>query len=422
MPKPTQFSMDILQVGMHFTGALSNRKGEILLPPFHPVQHEHLRDWRHSRFDDVFTTGQLIEDISELRHIVPGHIDGRLAQLLEMYYSSLETLKNQLFGNFSRIDISILQKTASLWTDILVKEQDPHLYLKVLRYATPDPKDYFAAHLLDVAILSMAILYRTERSTVRLMQIALSGLLFDIGMLRFPKEFLNPDTVYTSEMKRELQKHPIYGYQTITKEFALPPIFGVAALEHHERFDGSGYPRQLSGPRISQASTIIGLSDIFTAQIRDREGKISKEPVEALKDFASTSLSLFNPEITSVFLNFLTVYPVSSMLLLSTGEMVIVTETLSYAPLRPTVAVLFNADGSRDIQNHLIPLSEEQYAHVEITGVFNRELLDQNESFHIKPVLSYDAPASQNPNMDNIGASRSSDPSIDGNKEISISL
>ncbi|MGL5254171.1 MAG: HD-GYP domain-containing protein [Brevinema sp.] len=422
MPRPTQFSMDILQVGMHFTGALSNRKGEILLPPFHPVQHEHLRDWRYSRFDDVFTTGQLIQDINELRHIVPGHIDGRLAQLIEMYYSSLETIKNQLFGSFSRIDISILQKVASLWTDILAKEQDPHLYLKVLRYATPEPKDYFVAHLLDVSILSMAILYRTERSTVRLMQIALSGLLFDIGMLRFPPEYLNPDTVYTPEMKRELQKHPIYGYQTITRDFVLPPIFGVAALEHHERYNGSGYPRQLSGSRISQMSTIIGLSDIFMAQIRDREGKLAKEPVEALKDFASTSLTLFNPEIISIFLNFLTVYPVSSMLLLSTGEMVIVTETLSYAPLRPTVAVLFNKDGSRDIENHIIPLSEEKYANIAITGVFNRELLDKNESFHIKPVLSYDAPASQNPNMENIGKEKFNDPSIGGNKEISISL
>lgn len=423
MAKPSCFSLSNLQVGMHFTGALSNRRGDIILAPYHPIQHEHIADWTSSHFEEIYTYGFLIENISDLRHIHPGYTDAKLAQCLDMYYRSLNIIKGQFLGSFSRLDMELIQKTASQWTDLLVKEQDPHLLLKVLRYASPLAEDYFFSHALDVSILATALLFRTERSTVRMMQIAVSGILFDIGMLKLPEEYRIPGADFTPEMRKELQKHPIYGYQIITQDFKIPPVFGLAALEHHERFDGSGYPRQLSGIRISQYAAIIGLADIFTAQIRERPGRPAKEPAEILKDFVATTLNRFSQELVGGFLNFLTIYPVTSILMLNTGETALVTETFSYAPLRPTVMILCNADGSYDPSRRIVHLSEEENDNIKISGVFNRTLLQRNTSIHIKPVLSYDLPPSQNPNLQNISAERfKGGKTDDESKEISIRL
>ena len=417
MSQTKKYNLSQLQSGMMFTDALYNKKMTVLLPGFYPILPEFLIEWAEEKQDTFITYGMFISNDSLFRTTLPGYIDISVRQYIALYNQSLTILKAQ-FQDPKHIDIGKFQKIATQWTEILLKEKDAHLLLRVIRYANPLEEDYFYAHILDVSLLSLAILYQRERSSMKLIQIALSGLLYDIGMTRLPEYMRNSQDSFDAAQKQEIEKHTVLGFQMITKELRLPTVFAMPALEHHERFDGSGYPRRLKGPSISMNSAIIGLADIFTSQIRNRTFKPAREPAEILKDFVATTMNRFNPEFISLFLSFINIYPASSFVTLNTGEIVTVVRTYTLYPQRPTVMLVCDKDGKRDLSRKEIPLHLPENEHLRIVGMFSRKHLFSLSHLHVTPVYDESMPPDQNPNYVPLDPSADAD----GNKEINIQL
>lgn len=417
MSQTKKYNLSQLQSGMMFTDTLYSKKMTVLLPGFYPILPEFLIEWAEEKQDTFITYGMFISDDSLFRMTLPGYIDVNVRQYIALYNRSLTILKAQ-FQDTKYIDIGKFQKIATQWTESLLKEKDAHLLLRVIRYANPVEEDYFYAHILDVSLLSLAILYQRERSSMKLIQIALSGLLYDIGMTRLPQYMGNSQDSFDTAQKQEIEKHTVLGFQMITKELRLPTVFAMPALEHHERFDGSGYPRKLKGPSVSMNSAIIGLADIFTSQIRDRKFKPAREPAEILKDFLATTMNRFNPEFVSLFLSFINIYPASSFVMLNTGEIVTVIRTYTLYPQRPTVMLICDKDGKRDLSRKEIPLHLPENEHLHIVGMFSREHLFSLSHLHVTPVYDESMLPDQNPNY--VPLEPSGD--TDGNKEINIQL
>ncbi|SFB91385.1 HD domain-containing protein [Brevinema andersonii] len=417
MSQAKKYNLSQLQSGMMFTDALYNKKMTVLLPGFYPILPEFLIEWAEEKQDTFITYGMLIRNDSLFRTTLPGYIDISVRQYIALYNQSLAILKAQ-FQDLKHIDIGEFQKIATQWTESLLKEKDAHLLLRVIRYANPLEEDYFYAHMLDVSLLSLAILYQREHSSMKLIQIALSGLLYDIGMTRLPEYMLNSQDSFDAVQKQEIEKHTVLGFQMITRELRLPTMFAMPALEHHERFDGSGYPRKLRGPSMSMNSAIIGLADIFTSQIRNRTFKPAREPAEILKDFVATTMNHFNPEFVRLFLSFINIYPASSFVTLNTGEIVTVVRTYILYPQRPTVMLVCDKDGKRDLSRKEIPLHLPENEHLHIVGMFSRKHLFSLSHLHVIPVYDELMPRGQNPNYVPL------DPlaDADGNKEINIQL
>jgi len=107
----------------------------------------------------------------------------------------------------------------------------------------------------------------------------LMGLLHDVGKVRLPNEILTAPRKLTEQEYEEIKKHPLYGWQ-ILRQSKLNSKIQVAALEHHERPDGSGYPNGLTSKRISPASKALAMADVYEALTNWRP---YKSPVPALK-------------------------------------------------------------------------------------------------------------------------------------------
>ena len=274
---PTKISINDLSAGMSCTKPILNKKKEVLLPELHSIHPIYLSEWSE---EILYTEGELQEKEQEqkLSLELPSYIDKETRILLQRYYDDVKVLK-VMFKNLKQINFNAIQNLTSFWASYALRNKNMSPLLAVCRHALFEEDEYFYIHTMDVLLISLGIhvhYYKSARS-LELMQLATGALFFDVGMLLLPEELKRSESTFNEEQKLEIQKHTLLGYSFMTKS-EMPTIYALPSLEHHERPDGSGYPRGLQGDELHPNSIIISLADVFTSQIRERSFKEGREP------------------------------------------------------------------------------------------------------------------------------------------------
>lgn len=157
------------------------------------------------------------------------------------------------------------------------------------------------AHSLNVAIISRIIGKWLHFSNEELDTLTLAGLLHDIGKTKIPDEFLNKDGKLTDEEFQMIRNHPKYGYD-ILKSQPLNSHIKKAALMHHERCDGSGYPMGLTMEEIDDYALIIAIADVYDAMTAARSYRAPLCPFEVIAEFEKDGLQKYKPKYILTFL------------------------------------------------------------------------------------------------------------------------
>ena len=157
------------------------------------------------------------------------------------------------------------------------------------------------AHSLNVAIISRIIGKWLHFSNEELDTLTLAGLLHDIGKTKIPDEVLNKDGKLTDEEFQMIRNHPKYGYD-ILKSQPLNSHIKKAALMHHERCDGSGYPMGLTMEEIDDYALIIAIADVYDAMTAARSYRAPLCPFEVIAEFEKDSLQKYKPKYILTFL------------------------------------------------------------------------------------------------------------------------
>lgn len=157
------------------------------------------------------------------------------------------------------------------------------------------------AHSLNVAIISRIIGKWLHFSNEELDTLTLAGLLHDIGKTKIPDEVLNKDGKLTDEEFQMIRNHPKYGYD-ILKSQALNSHIKKAALMHHERCDGSGYPMGLTMEEIDDYALIIAIADVYDAMTAARSYRAPLCPFEVIAEFEKDGLQKYKPKYILTFL------------------------------------------------------------------------------------------------------------------------
>lgn len=156
--------------------------------------------------------------------------------------------------------------------------------------------EYYSCHIINVSILATALAIRLGSNSEILQNIALGGLMHDIGMTRIPKEIVNkPDKLTTSEYEL-IKMHPKLGYKIIKDECLMPDPVAMIALEHHERNNGSGYPRAIDGSEINYLAQIVAMADVYDAAVSNKVYAKGKASESVARELLKVSKS-FNPAI-----------------------------------------------------------------------------------------------------------------------------
>ncbi|MDR1212202.1 MAG: HD-GYP domain-containing protein [Spirochaetaceae bacterium] len=198
---------------------------------------------------------------------------------------------------------------------------------------------------VNTAILTALIALEMKLPNHKVMQITTGALLHDAGMLRLPKEITEKKGGLSAAEIQRMQAHPLYTYKIICKELLYPEDVGVVALQHHERWDGEGYPRRISGTAIDLGARIVSVADAFEAMVSEKPYRNSMMGYQAMKNLLSDNSRRFDPDVLKAFIQTMGIYPIGSIILLNNGAIARVVEVRGNAPLRPNIRILIDEFG-----------------------------------------------------------------------------
>ena len=200
--------------------------------------------------------------------------------------------------------------------------------------------------LVNTAILSALIALELKLPNHKVMQIVTGALLHDVGMLRMPKEIVEKKGGLSAAELQRIQSHPLYTYKIVNKELLYPEDVGLIVLQHHELWDGEGYPRHLSGTTIDIGARIVSVADAFEAMVSQKPYRNSMMGYQAMKNLLSDNLRRFDPDVIKAFIQTMGIYPIGSIILLNNGALARVVNVQGTAPLRPTIKILIDEFGA----------------------------------------------------------------------------
>jgi|694.fasta_scaffold130833_2 putative nucleotidyltransferase with HDIG domain len=163
--------------------------------------------------------------------------------------------------------------------------------------------DYYTYnHCVDVAVYTIAIakhLFGLDRT--KLIQAGLGGLLHDIGKRKIDVNIINKTSALSKEEWEEVKRHPQYGKEILVDVEAVPEESKRAVFEHHENFDGTGYPLRKKGDEVSKLSHLVAVADVFDALTTERSYHKAMSPQEALDTMFGMQPGKFDPDIFQAF-------------------------------------------------------------------------------------------------------------------------
>jgi len=203
---------------------------------------------------------------------------------------------------------------------------------------------YQVLHGAGVSVLAAAFGDYLGLDRRQVGELAVAGLLHDVGKALTPRELLEKPGTLTEEEYGRVKRHPIESCSLISTSMSLPQHLLRAIAEHHERQDGSGYPRGIKGAEQSFYGRILALADVFDALTQDRPYKARILPDKAMSVLFALRGKEFETTLLERFIKCLGVYPCGSLVRLTSGEHAVVSESNPHSPLRPKVTVVFDQE------------------------------------------------------------------------------
>ncbi|UFJ39877.1 HD-GYP domain-containing protein [Brevibacillus humidisoli] len=208
-------------------------------------------------------------------------------------------------------------------------------------------KDLFVFHhSLKVAVTSGIVGLAQKYDYQQLLELTIGALLYDIGMTKLSEHLVKSTGPLTQWERTELEVHTIYGYQILTSHREVPKAAALCALQHHERFDGTGYPYQLKESQIHPYAQIVAICDVYNALTSPRHYRSAYTHHEAIEYLYAAGNKYFDVTLIKTFLKHICVYPVECKVLLSNGKIGVVASMDLDTLHRPVVKVIREPDGT----------------------------------------------------------------------------
>jgi len=199
---------------------------------------------------------------------------------------------------------------------------------------------YLYQHSLNVCIYATQLGMSYGYKGNDLFALSIGALMHDIGKTRISKEILFKPDKLTNEEYDEMKRHSEYGFDILRGMTGIPLVSAHCAFQHHERMDGSGYPRGLKNNEIHHFAQWTGIADVFDAMTTNRVYRKAMLPHEAVEVLYTGSVHQFDREKLALFRDKIAIYPLGVEVTLSTGEVGIVVDLNANIPHRPIVRVI----------------------------------------------------------------------------------
>lgn len=221
-------------------------------------------------------------------------------------------------------------------TKKLFKQNSTGITLMNMLLSMREIDDLTYAHSVNVAITARVLGGWLGMSDEDLDTLTLAGLLHDVGKCAIPNNILMKPASLTSDEYEVMKKHPVLGYDLLYTE-DIDIRVKLAALQHHERCDGTGYPYGLKQAQLDPFSMIIAIADVYDAMTADRVYRDGICPFDVITEFQQNSYTLFHPQYIMIFLSRIVDSYVNAGVMLSDGSRGKILMTNSNALTRPLI-------------------------------------------------------------------------------------
>ncbi len=251
-----------------------------------------------------------------------------------------------------RIDANGLKMAVDPLIESILRNQDAMAWLVYQRKRD----EYSFNHSVASAVWAVILGRHLGFDRNGLQALAIGGMLMDVGKVRIPPWVADKDGPLSTEEQDIMQMHVDYSARIAGKIPGLGDQVMAMVSCHHERHDGSGYPRQLRGTDIPVFGRIAGLVDCYDAMISKRKHADAKSAYDAVRELNLLAGSQFQRELVEQFVQALGMFPTGTIVELNTGEVGVVIEQNSVRRLRPKVLMVVDAKGGKVTDRKLLDL------------------------------------------------------------------
>ncbi len=217
------------------------------------------------------------------------------------------------------------------------------------------------SHSVDVCVLGLVVGCQSHMSDQQLQDLAIGALLHDVGQLRLPRNLLTKRGAFSREERNLYLTHPKLGASILSRSEDISDAARRIVLEHHERVNGSGYPWRRKGATISPLAQVVGLVDRYDALVSKRGGRPPLPPALAVRRLYQLGIDgEFAMEWVEILVQSLGLYPVGSLVELSTGERGWVVSVNQADHMLPTVKLVWSKTWEKLIPPRIVKLSKYQ--------------------------------------------------------------
>jgi HD-GYP domain-containing protein (c-di-GMP phosphodiesterase class II) len=380
-----------LKPGMVFDKAVYIDMNNILVAPMVALKDEDINRLVKWGIEEVETSGvmvrqgedasargeslkekihKLTEMMEEGREEEPKKVDQSMEGLFDEMVLMIEDIFEKIRNGVGYEKEKILDLIGRLIQKV---EEDRNRALETT--AREHEGKYIYTLAASVTILAVVTGMSLEYEKSKLVTLGAGALLHDVGMVRVPNYITEKNAKLSPDEYNRIKTHTIHGYRIITKELQLTNEIASIALQHHEAYDGNGYPRKSRSGAISEMAKIVSICDAFAAMTRKRSYRDEHLSYHAMKTILSESNRKFDPRIVKAFLSNMAIYPVGSIVQLNNNVIGRVVSANPELPLRPKITVLMDEFGDKVKEETVLDLQE--MTNVFITKPLSKSYLKQ---------------------------------------------
>ncbi|NLD27164.1 MAG: HD-GYP domain-containing protein [Acholeplasmataceae bacterium] len=333
-------SLDETKAGMKLAKDVVLDDGRILLLKGFTIKTRYLNKLKAYNVPFVFVE----EDVAKLEEISEERVYEDAFTNIKGIMESIRYEEN--------VDIIQLKETVNEMVYHILNDDMVFMTLTGIR----DIDNYTFLHSVDVCIYSVVTAKALNLANDEIYDLAMAAILHDVGKCKIPLSILNKPGKLTGEEIEIMKRHSINGYEIASQMPGISDKMARIICQHHEKWDGTGYPLRLKTYDIELGARIISIADVYDALTADRVYRKRFMPHEAAEYLMANNESQFDPRILKNFINTIAIYPEDIVVLLNTGEVARVLPAKGMASMRPKVSVITKKDGPPIIDPYEIDL------------------------------------------------------------------
>lgn len=341
----------------------------IILTPETPMTLQLIHRLAEWEIREVYTSGSIIDSDSppiEAEATEESADDGKptttkaagdrenLSKVSVFYDQFLKYVETVFSRYVTKNEILIKELSDRVKTLCDVILENRRYILRIVARATPS-SNYLVNHSVRSTVLAIVLGGQLKLPPHRLIELGVAALVHEIGMVRLPPQLYMAGRQLTDTERKSITAHPILGYN-ILKDKQFPLSICLAALEHHERMNGTGYPRALGGDKISLYARVIAVACSYDAVTSSRPYREAREGYAGMVDILKNDGKQYDDLVIKALVYSLSLYPIGSYVLLTNAKIGQVIDVNTDNPRYPVVLIL----GSRtpDGKETIIQTSE----------------------------------------------------------------